>query len=457
MRSLVLVWLVCALVACCSANNITAYQSKVNDIFELAMQDNVGYERLSYLCNRFGPRITGSTNLENAITWIVEEMKKDGFDSVTTEPVTVPTWVRNEGFLRMNLPYSKKLGVLALGGSIATPAEGITAPILVVKDFDELKSRASEAKGKIVVYNAPFTTYSGTVQYRSRGAVEAAKVGAVASLTRSITPYSLYTPHTGNMNYDSSVPRIPAAAITIEDAVQFQYLQDHGIATQLTLFLNCENRLSSPSHNVIAELKGSELPHELVVIGGHIDSWDVGTGAQDDGGGIMQTWSALRLLAAANLRPRRTIRVVMWTSEENGGAGADTYFDNHLSELGNTTFCYESDDGTFVPVELRFKGKQTAMYQVREIANLMTRYVHLNVAYGDPGADVEELAAAGVPGVGLEVAGDNGADKDRYFWYHHTNADTMEHVDPHELQLCTGTTAALAYVVADMQSNLPRI
>ena len=298
-----------------------------------------------------------------------------------------------------------------------------------MKDFDELKSKASQARGKIVVFNAPFVTYGQTVSYRTQGAIEASKVGAVASLTRSVTPYSLYTPHTGSMNYQTGVKRIPAAAITVEDAILLQNLQDGGKTPYLELFMDCETKRNAVSRNIIADLKGSVLPHEIVVIGGHVDSWDVGEGAHDDGGGILQTWEALRLLAANGMRPRRTIRVVMWTSEENNGSGSEVYFNQHLDELSNTTFCFESDDGTLTPYRFNFAGLPSAMDEVTrksfivcirltpnndatEIAKLMSRYANLEVFPGGAGADVAPLTNAGVPGVGLEVAGDGGTGKD---------------------------------------------
>jgi len=202
-------------------------------------------------------------------------------------------------------------------------------------------------------------------------------------------------------------------------------------------------------------LRGSVIPDEFIVIGGHIDSWDVGAGAHDDGGGILQTWEAMRLLAANDMRPRRTIRLVFWTNEENGGAGADTYYAQHLQELQNNTFCFESDSGTFTPVGFSFSGTQAAKDEITEIATLMSQFVNLEVYSGGAGADVSPLTNAGVPGVGLSVAAD-GVGTDTYFWYHHTRADTFDHINLNEFKLCVGTVASLAYVVADMQTNLPR-
>lgn len=219
--------------------------------------------------------------------------------------------------------------MLGLGGSIATPRDGITADVLVVNSFDDLKARAAEARGKIVLYDVPFTTYGATVQYRSLGAIEAARAGAVASLVRSVTPYSQATPHTGGMRYDSTVTRIPHAAITVEDARMLHRMQDRGEPIVVKLVMSAETLPDVPSRNAVAELTGSEKPEEVVVLGGHIDSWDVGQGAMDDGGGSVVAWEAVRLMRKLGLKPRRTVRVVLWTNEENGLRGGIGYRDAH--------------------------------------------------------------------------------------------------------------------------------
>ena len=234
-----------------------------------------------------------------------------------------------------------------------------------MKSFDELRERANEAQGKIVLFNAVFTTYDETSLYRTHGASEAAKVGAVASLTRSVTPYSLYTPHTGVMFYEEGVTKIPAAAITIEDSIFLQSLQDQGHTPVLTLYMGSETKPNAQSRNIIAELRGTTYPDELIVIGGHLDSWDVGEGAQDDGGGILQTWEAVRLLASLGLRPKRTIRLVLFTCEEYGGIGAQEYYNQHLHEVNQTVFCFESDRGTLTPVKLTVAATDVAREQIQ--------------------------------------------------------------------------------------------
>src|SRR5690606_3133934 len=247
-------------------------------------------------------------------------------------------------------PRRQELPMLGLGGSIATPPEGITAEVLVVSSFDELERRAAEAAGAIVLFDVPFTTYGETVRYRTEGAIAAARAGAVASLIRSVGPYSPATPHTGTMRYEEGVPRIPHAALSLEDALLLRRLAERGQTPVVTLTMGAQTEPDALSRNVVAELRGSERPEEVVVIGGHIDSWDVGQGAVDDGGGCVVAWEAVRLLKDLGLRPRRTIRVVLWTNEENGLRGALAYRDSVAAEIENHVLAVESDGGVFAPV-----------------------------------------------------------------------------------------------------------
>jgi carboxypeptidase Q len=287
---------------------------------------------------------------------MLAEMKGDGLDGVRAEPVMVPHWVRGSESAELVLPYVRRLPMLGLGGSIATPPGGITADVLVVSSFDELKARAAEAKGKIVLFDVAFETYGQTVAYRTNGAVEAARAGAVASLIRSVTPYSLQTPHTGAMQYDSAVARIPHAAITVEDATLLHRLQLRGERVRVKLQMQASTQPDAPSRNVMAELRGRERPDEVVVLGGHSDSWDVGQGAMDDGGGVVAAWEAVRLLKVLGLQPRRTIRVVAWVNEENGLRGGRAYLEAHRSELARHVAAIETDAGVFKPTGFGFGG-----------------------------------------------------------------------------------------------------
>jgi carboxypeptidase Q len=340
--------------------------------------------------------------------------------------------------------------MLGLGGSIGTPEAGITAEVLVVGSFEDLEARKDEAAGKIVLFNVPFTSYGRTVQYRTNGANEAAAAGAVASLVRSVGPASLYTPHTGVMNYAEGVRQIPHAAVTVEDAMMMQRMQDRGQTIRVRLYMEAETLPDVPSRNVVAELVGSEKPEEVVVLGGHIDSWDVGQGAMDDAGGCVAAWEAVRLMKELGLQPRRTVRVVLWTNEENGLRGGNAYRDAHMDELDNHVLAMESDAGVFKPSGFGFTGSPEAYAIVQEVGKLLERIEAGTITEGGGGADIGPIMREGVPGMGLAVDGS------KYFWYHHTSADTMDKLDAHEFNLSVATLAVMAYVVADLPEKLPR-
>jgi carboxypeptidase Q len=343
-----------------------------------------------------------------------------------------------------------KLNMIGLGGSIATPPEGITAPVIVVTSFEDLAARAREIPGKIVLFDVPFTTYGATVRYRSIGAIEAAKVGAVASLIRSVGSYSIQNPHTGAMRYDSAVKQIPAAALSTEDAMMLHRMQQRGDEIVLTLKMEARHLPDAQSRNVVAELRGSEKPDEIVVMGGHIDSWDVGQGAMDDAGGSVAAWEAARLIQKLGLRPRRTIRVVLWTNEENGLRGATAYRDAHLGEIDKHVLAIESDNGVFKPLGYYIAGSDAAIEVARQIASLLSSFGATDVQRGGPQADVSPLAERGVPAAAPIVDGS------RYFWFHHSSGDTMDKLSPREMAECVAAMAVLAFVAADMPEQFPR-
>jgi carboxypeptidase Q len=309
------------------------YRDAAARITSRALRDSAAWNRLAVMTETFGHRFSGSESLERAIDWTLEEMRKDGLDAVRGEPVMVPRWVRGAESVEIMSPRRQVLPMLGLGGSVGTPAAGITAEVMVVTSYADLTARAAEARGKIVLFNVPFTVYGQTVAYRSGGAVAAARVGAVASMVRSITPYSMRTPHTGGMAYNDSVPKIPHAAITPEDADMIARLIQRGQRVTVKVTMSARMMPDAQSRNVIAELRGSSSPDEVVVMGGHIDSWDVGRGAMDDAGGVVVAWEAIRILKELGLRPRRTIRVVGWTNEENGLRGGNAYRDTHRAAL----------------------------------------------------------------------------------------------------------------------------
>ena len=429
---------------------IDGYRAPAGRIIGAALTTNKAYERLAYLTDHIGNRISGSANLERAIAWALAEMKSDGLDNVRAEKVMVPHWVRGEESLELLTPVAKKLSMLGLGNSIATPAAGISAEAVVVRDFAELDALGERVRGKIVVYNAPFVDYGATVQYRVNGASRAARYGAVAALVRSITPVSLQTPHTGAMNYDPQQPKIPAAAITIEGAELLQRMYDRGERPTVRLKMEAKFLPDAESANLIAELKGTERPDEIVLIGGHFDSWDVGQGAHDDGGSCIAVWEAIRLLKELGLRPRRTIRVVLFTNEENGLRGGNGYRDAHRDEIAKHIFAIESDSGIYRPEGLALAAN--APLQVRsnltEIAKLLSGINADRIGADGGGADVGPMMREGVAGGNLEV------DESHYFDIHHTQADTLDKINPRDLSLCVATLAVFAYTIADLPEPL---
>jgi carboxypeptidase Q len=429
---------------------VAAYADVSAKLVQAAHASDTAFQRLAFLCDTFGPRFSGSTNLESAIDWVLAEAKKDGFDNVHGETVSVPHWVRGAESVTLIEPRGQTLRMAGLGGSVGTPAEGIQADVLVVKDFDDLKARAAQAKGRIVLFNAPFVNYGQTVQYRYNGAVEAAKAGAVGSLVRSVTPFSLQTPHTGAMRYDDGVAPIPHAAITVEDAEMLQRMQDRGQKIAVRLKMEARTLPKTQSRNVIAEINGREKPDEIVIVSGHIDSWDNTLGAFDDGGGVLSAWEALRLMRQLGLRPRRTIRLVLWTNEENGMAGAHTYAAQHKAEAAKHVLAIESDMGAFKPLGFICASSDAALSQAAEIGKLLDPIQAGAVKRGGADSDLGDLRSMGVPCMALLTKNDD------YFRYHHTGADTPDKVNPAELRQCAAAMAVMAYVAAEMPSPLAR-
>jgi len=409
-------------------------------IISKSLTDSTAYNRLGYMCDTFGPRLSGSKNLENAINWILKEMNNDGLENVKGEKVAVPTWIRGKESATLLSPFMKELSMLGLGGSIATPRGGLKAEVIVVNDWDELESRSNEVPGKIVLFNAPFTSYGETVAYRYSGASAAAKHGAVASLIRSIGPWSMNTPHTGVMAYKDDVQKIPHAALTMEDVMMLSRIHDRNGKIIVKLDMNARMVADRWSHNVLGEIKGSIYPEEVVVVGGHIDSWDVGQGAHDDGGACIASWEVLRLIKELGLKPKRTIRCVMWTNEENGGKGNKGYRDMHMDEMDKHVLAIESDGGVFSPEGFGFSGNESAREIVEEIHELMKPIGANTISEGGRAADVAPLNDEGVPVMSLKVDGS------KYFWYHHTNADTFDKIDFNEFNRCIAAMAIMAYV-----------
>jgi len=428
---------------------LDAYRVAAARLIEEATRDDFAWHRLAVLTDTIGPRFSGSPELGRAIAWAVAELKRDGFDNVHTEKVMVPKWVRGSESAEIVGPSRRALAMLGLGGSVATPREGVEAAVLVVHGFEELEARAAQARGRIVLLNVAFTSYGDTVRYRRRGASRAARHGAVAVLVRSIGPDGLRLPHTGALDYDASSPRIPAAAISSEDADTIDRMASRGERVVVRLRMDGRFEPDVESANVVAELRGRERPDEVVVVGGHIDSWDVGAGASDDGGGCVVSWEALRVMKKLNLRPRRTVRLVLWTNEENGGRGGLAYRDQHRAELAKHVAMIESDNGVFRPLGFGFSGSDAARQTVAAIATLLAPISATSVVAGGDGADIApSIQDAHIPGLSLEV------DASMYFTIHHTPADTVDKIDPAEMAKCAAAMAVMTYVLAEMPQRL---
>ncbi len=426
------------------------YDAVATRIIKNAQADSTAYKRLEYLCDTFGPRLSGSKNLERSIEWILKKMKQDGLENVKGQRVKVPTWVRGHESAMLIKPFKRNLSMLGLGGSIATPKKGITSEVIVVNTFDELKIKEKEVRGKIVLFNVPFTTYGETVSYRFHGASKAASFGAKASLVRSIGPWSMNTPHTGVMAYDEKYPKIPNAAITMEDAMMLGRLYDRGEKITIKLHMEAQTLPDRWSKNIISELVGSTFPDEVIVIGGHIDSWDVGQGVHDDAGGCIAAWEALRLIKKLGLKPKRTIRCVLWTNEENGSRGNQAYRDMVREQIDNQILAIESDAGVFAPKGFGFTGSDKARTIVSDIHKLLEPIDAQNISDGGRAVDIAPLNDLGVPVMSLKV------EDSKYFWYHHSEADTFDKVKFDDFNNCIAAMTVMAYVVADMPEKLPR-
>jgi carboxypeptidase Q len=434
-----------------SASWVDPHRTNVDKLIKQAQADHFAWNRLAELTDRFGHRLSGSENLARAIAWAVATMKQDGLENVRTEKVMVPRWVRGSESLEILDPPRHIIPMLGLGSSVATPATGIEADVLVVRDFDELSRRSIEAKGKIVLFHAAFTGYGQTNQYRTGGASAAARHGAVGVLVRAIGPVGLRTPHTGNMTYAQDAPRIPAAAISAEDAERLQRLAEGGYRIRVRLRMEARFEADVESANVIGEIRGSDLPEEIVLVGGHFDSWDVGTGASDDGVGCVVTWEAARLMKVLGIRPRRTVRVVLFTNEENGLRGGNAYRDAYLKQAEQHVLAIESDSGVFAPARLGFTGSAAARQMMADIASLLAPVGFQDIGPGGGGADIGPIALAGkVPMLAYQ------GDATRYFTIHHTPADTIDRIAPEEVSKAAAALAVVTYVVADAAQRLPR-
>ena len=428
-------------------------------IIDAEMRDGRAYEILVDLCDTAGHRLSGSAGADRAVRWGLDTFEELGL-TARRHTVDVPKWVRGEPE-RVTLvePYEMELAALALGGSIATPPGGVEAEVMIVEDFADLGRRAREAEGKIVLFNkgmgpdgrGGYRTYGQVVGQRTRGAIEAGRVGAVASLIRSVGTADWRLPHTGVMFYDDAVKKIPHAAISTEDANLLTRLAAAGERPRVRIELDCRDEGLVPSANVIGELRGRDKPHEIVVIGGHLDSWDVGQGAHDDGVGVACSIEALRLLKELDLRPRRTIRAILFMNEENGTAGGNAYADDFEDEMRYHVAAVEMDSGGFQPLGFGFTAGDGGVEMMAPVGEWLQSIGAGMIRRGGGGVDIRPMSEYGVPLAGLIN------DSSRYFDYHHTAADTVDKVDETELRRCAAAMAVLAYTLAEMEGTLPRL
>jgi len=452
-----------------SVNISEQYTGTAQKLIGAALADDEGLKRLEYLCDGIGNRLSGSASLERAIEWSAGEMRNAGLDNVSTPPVKVPHWVRGKESALMVAPIEKPLTMIGLGMSVGTPSAGITADVVVVSDFDRLASLGhDQVAGKIVLFNPAWRGYGATVPYRISGASRAGQLGALAVLVRSMTNFSLQTPHTGTLEYAEDAPKIPAAALSLEDAAMIQRLVDGGTRVRVHLTMEAHREADADSHNVVGEIRGREKPQEVVVLGGHVDSWDVGQGANDDGSGIMATLEAVALIKKLGLQPRRTIRVVFWVNEENGGAGGRAYREMIGGKIANQVAAIEMDGGAEKPVGFGFGNggpegfanrhgsgpsheqqvSPASFARVVEIGKLLKSIEGGAISQGGGGSDIAPLLADGVPGFGVRTVGEH------YFDWHHTDADSFDKIVPREFQLNVAALAVLSYVLADMPERL---
>jgi carboxypeptidase Q len=430
---------------------------------DAALASDYAYRQVAHLSENIGPRISGSPQAQQAVEYVDDEMRHLGLE-VTLEKVMVPHWVRGEERAELTTfpgqaPHtSQKIILTALGNSPATPPDGITAEIIAVNNFDELAALGRERiSGKIVLYNAKFDqlmaaegragdSYDHVYAYRSEGAQKAAALGAVASLIRSLGDADYRLPHTGY----SIAAGIPAAAVTAEDAQLIADLAQQGRVT-MHLVLTPQTLAQTQSYNVIGDLKGSEHPEQIVIVSGHLDSWDLGTGAIDDAAGVAVAMQVANLCKQLGLHPKRTIRVIAWMDEENGTEGGKTYGAEHKSDAANHIAAFESDLGAGHPLGMEGSFKTEATPALAPFAKILESIgANLLQPTGASGADIEPLGAAGVPVFGLIQ------DNRSYFHYHHTAADTLDKVNPQGLAENAALIAVYAYGIADAPKPLPR-
>jgi carboxypeptidase Q len=473
------IFLLCALIFSVSAvaqqpaasPTPTLYSDKtiedMRKIQQAALASDYALRQVEHLSNNIGPRLSGSAQAEQAVQYVAAEMRKLGLE-VRLQKVMVPHWVRGEEkgelveWAGMATGTTQKVVLTALGGSIATPENGMTAEIVVVNSFDELTRLGQDkVQGKIVLFNNKYdremaasgfggAAYGQAVAYRFGGAVAAARFGAVAALVRSAGASQNRLAHTGAMGYQDGVMKIPTAAVSYEDADTIAYLASQG-AVKMHLLLTPRTLPDAPSYNVIADLQGSEKPDDVVIVSGHLDSWDLGRGAIDDGAGVAMSMETPFILKQLGLRPKRTIRFIAWMNEENGGRGSAGYAEEQKDKMANHFGAIEADLGASHPVGFLFAGKQEAVPYFAPILSILWQQgAGISQVQANVGSDVGPLTQRGVPSFAPYF------DQRTYFNYHHTAADTFDKIVPKEMAENASVVAVLAYGLANLEQPLPR-
>lgn len=423
-------------------------------LLRAGLTGNNAYTLLAELTTTCGPRLSGSPGAAKAVALTAAMMRRYGFVNVRAESVMVPHWVRGtteEAVLIGADGRRRSLAVAALGGSIGTPRTGISAALLEVRSFNELRAAGSRAAGKIVFFNRPmdptllntFAGYGGAVDQRAAGAIEAARAGAVGVIVRSVTLADDNVPHTGSMSYLDGVAKIPAVAIGVRDADLLSAAAARDPGVRVKLRLSCETLPDAPSANVMGELRGTERPGDVIVIGGHLDCWDKGVGAHDDGSGCVQAIEALRLLKELGIMPKRTIRAVMFMNEENGSRGGPAYAADPHRATEHHVAAIEADRGGFTPRGFTVQADSATVERVKRWAPVLDLVGAGQISAGHAGVDVSPIVNAGAVGFGLVV------DHHRYFDLHHSANDTLQAVHPRELELGAIAGALLVYLLSE--------
>lgn len=432
-----------------SQNNDSANARKIaNEI----LWNGKAYSNLKFLCKNIGARLSGSSNAEKAVYATAQMLRDAGADTVYLQPCMVPKWVRGEKEIGTIIwgKNKKSLNVCALGMSVGTASSGIKAEIIEVKNFDELKSLGLEkVKGKIVFFNYPMRPelinggYGDAVRYRSSGPIEAAKLGAIGIIIRSVTHALDNNPHTGATRYDSSINKIPAMACSTMDAEWLHELIQKEKKVELFMKMNCKQEADVLSYNVIGEMRGSEFPDQIITAGGHLDSWDLAEGAHDDGTGCVQSIEIIRALKALNIKPKRTIRSVMFMNEENGLRGGNAYADAATAKKENHIFAIESDAGGFGVETIGLSGNEKQVAKIKQWSILFKPYGVFELSDGGGGADIGPLKK-----FGLVLAGVN-PNSQRYFDHHHAPNDVFEAVNKRELELGAINMTIIVWLVSE--------